>query len=63
MKYVITGRNRLTGNREPVSSPKSREEAEKLLEQARKLSSRLSAFTMLRIEEAAKQARLQFEDR
>jgi hypothetical protein len=63
MKYVITGRNRLTGKREAVSNPKSREEAEKLLEQARKLSSRLSVFTRLRIEEAAKQARLQFEER
>jgi len=42
MKYVITGRNRLTGNREAVSSPRSREEAESLFVQARKLLPRIS---------------------
>ena len=63
MKYVITGRNRLTGNREAVSSPKSREDAESLFVQARKLLSRHSVYTRLRLEEAVEQARLQFEER
>lgn len=63
MKYVITGRNRLTGNREAVSSPKPREEAESLFLQAIKLPSRHSAYTRLRAEEAVRQAELQFEDR
>lgn len=63
MKYVITGRNRLTGNREAVSSPKSREEAESLFVQARKLLSRHSVYTRLRVEEAVEQAELQFENR
>lgn len=61
MKYVITGRNRLTGNREAVSRPKSREEAESLFLQARKLQSRHSVYTRLRVEEAVEQAMLQFE--
>lgn len=61
MKYVITGRNRLTGNREAESSPKPREETERLLAQARKLLSRHSAYTRLKIQEAVEQARLCFE--
>jgi len=52
MKYVITGRNRLTGNREAVSNPKSREEAERLLANAKKLQNSHSAYSLLRIEEA-----------
>lgn len=61
MKYVITGCNRLTGNREAVSSPKTREEAERLLAQARKLPSRHSAYTRLKMQEAVEQAKLCFE--
>lgn len=61
MKYVTSGRNRLTGNREAVSNPKPREEAESLFLQARKLPSRHSVYTRLRIEEAVEQARLIFE--
>lgn len=60
MKYVITGRNRLTGNREAVSSPKTREEAEKLLAKARKFY-RDPYYTRLRVEEAVEQARLIFD--
>lgn len=60
MKYVITGCNRLTGNREAVSSPKPREEAERLLAQARKVLGRYSPYTRLRIEEAVEQAKLCF---
>lgn len=63
MKYVITGQNRLTGNREAVSNPKSREEAERLLANAKKLQNSHSAYSWLRIEKAAEQARIQFEDR
>lgn len=63
MKYVITGRNRLTGNREAVSRPKPREEAERILANAKKLQNSHSAYSWLRIEEAAEQARLQFEER
>lgn len=61
MKYVIKGRNRLTGKREAVSSPKTREETERLLVQARKLQSRHSAYTRLKMQEAAEQAMLRFE--
>lgn len=61
MKYVITGRNRLTGKREAVSSPKTREEVESLFVHAIKLLSRYSVYTRLRVEEAVEQARLQFE--
>lgn len=61
MKYVITGRNRLTGNREAVSSPRTMEEAERLLAGARILLSRNSVYTSLKIQEAVEQAMLRFE--
>lgn len=61
MKYVITGCNRLTGKRETVSNPKPREEAERLLAQARKLPSRHAAYCKLKMQEAAEQAMLRFE--
>lgn len=61
MKYVVTGCNRLTGKREAVSSPKTWEEAERLLEQAKKHQHGHSFHSRLRVEEAVEQAMLPFE--
>jgi len=65
MKYVVTAINRLTGEREAISSPHTRWKAELLLKRAKDLqrkSKKKCAWTNIRLEEAYEEGELKFEN-
>ena len=54
MKYVVTGISRLTGEREVISSPRSRKEADRIVERAGKRR-KMTAYTRLKVEPAERE--------
>ena len=50
MKYVITGINRLTKEREIVSSPAERQDIERLIAKVRASKQKRSAYTYMKAE-------------
>lgn len=65
MKYVVTGVNRLTGEREAISSPHSEWKAYDLMQKYKGLqlkAGKESAYTRLKVEPALKEGELKFSN-
>ena len=65
MKYVVTGVNRLTGERETISSPHSEWKAYDLMQKYKGLqlkAGKESAYTKLKVQPACTEGELKFSD-
>ena len=65
MKYVVTGVNRLTGERETISSPHSEWKAYDLMQKYKGLqlkAGKSSAYTKLKVQPACTEGELKFSD-
>lgn len=65
MKYVVTGVNRLTGERETISSPHSEWKAYDLMQKYKGLqlkAGKSSAYTKLKVLPACTEGELKFSD-
>lgn len=63
MKYVITGINRLTGDREAVSRAMEKEQAEATLRNVKAIGRRRrAAYTRLKVETAEKEMKIAWEE-
>lgn len=57
-KWVITGLNRLTGEREAVTRPHNRDTTATMLERLKRRQNSKSAYRLLRMKPAAEEGRI-----